>query len=149
MSNQDYLQMVKVFVHTDTRYPVNRKIIRRAVIDTFKKNEIENIDAEVSVAVVGRRKMKELANKFFGDSACHEVLSFPFEDVSNTSISGRLPAGRQGFINLPDGILRFGDVVLSWPEVLLAAGRDNVMVDEELYLLTSHGVEHLLGEHHE
>ncbi|MBI2599118.1 rRNA maturation RNase YbeY [Candidatus Curtissbacteria bacterium] len=123
--------MIKVLVSTDPRYPVNRKVLRRAVLGVFEKEKINDISAEVSVAVVGRRKMKDLTSKYLGDGKVHEVLSFPIEGKG------------------PDEVLRLGDVVLSWPEVLLAAARDNVMVDEEVEKLVVHGVEHLLGRHHE
>lgn len=132
--------MVRVQIATDSRYPVNRKVIRKAVIDTFRKHQIDQSSAEVSVAVVGQRKMKDLTKTYLGDATKHEILTFPFEEVSNQAI--------RGFINPPDGILRLGDVVLCWPYVLEAATFDDIMVDEEIYFLTAHGVEHLLGEHH-
>lgn len=133
--------MVKTLIFSDTRYPVNRKIVRKAVSDTLLKHKIEAISAEVSVAVVGKRKMKYLTDKFMKDGKEHEVLSFPLEELT---------AGfSKGFVGLPDDILRLGDVVLCWPQVLEAASRDDIMVDEEVYKLTCHGIEHLLGQHHE
>ena len=131
--------MIKILIHTDTRYPVNRKIIRKAVFDVFAKNKITG-DAEVSVAVVGERKMKDLSGKYLSDSKNHEVLTFALEDITNA---------KGGFINPPDEILRLGDVVLCWPQVLSLAAKDDVLVDDEVYFLASHGAEHLLGKHHE
>lgn len=130
--------MITVLIHTDSRYPVNRKVVRGAVLGTFRKNKMDNIDAEVSIAVVGQRKMKAICQKYLGDEKVHEVLSFPLEDVQG-----------KRFINLPDEILRLGDVVLCWPKVLEAASEDALMVDEELAFLVSHGTLHLIGKHHE
>jgi probable rRNA maturation factor len=130
--------MVNVLISTDTRYPVNRKIIRKAVADAFKKHRIEAIDGEVSVSVVGERKMKGLSAKYLGDDNKHEVLAFALEEVFEDG----------GFINPPDEVLRLGDVVLCWPQVLEAASREDVMVDDEVYFLTAHAVDHLLGQHH-
>jgi len=132
--------VVNVLIHTDSRYPVNRKIIRKACWETLVKNKAGSLSAEISLAVVGARKMKNLAQKYLEDDRKHEVLSFSFEDVSQ---SGR------GFVNVPDDILRLGEVILCWPQVLAEASRDAVMVDDKVYELTSHGVEHLLGIHHE
>lgn len=84
--------------------------------------------------------MRELAQKYLTSGEIHEVLSFSFEDPV---------AGEKGFVNPPDGTLRLGDIVLCWPQVLLAAAADGVMVDDEVYLLVAHSVEHLLGKHHE
>ena len=133
--------MVKVIIHTDTRYPVNRRVIRKAVLDTFSEFKIESGDLEVSVAVVGSRKMKDLSLKFLKDSQVHEVLAFAQEEISE--------ANGRGFVNPPDNILRLGDIVLCWPEVLESASRQDSMVDDQLYFLSRHATEHLLGKHHE
>ena len=133
--------MVNVIIHTDTRYPVNRKVIRKAVLDTFSEFKVESGDLEVSVAVVGSRKMKDLSSKFLKDGKTHEVLAFAQEEISQSE-------GR-GFVNPPDNILRLGDIVLCWPEVLKEASMQDSMVDDQLYFLTGHATEHLLGKHHE
>ena len=133
--------MIKVRIHTDTRYPVNRRVIRKAVLDTFSEFKIESGDLEVSVAVVGSRKMKDLSLKFLKDSQVHEVLAFAQEEISEVNGTG--------FVNPPDNILRLGDIVLCWPEVLESASRQDSMVDDQLYFLTGHATEHLLGKHHE
>ncbi len=133
--------MVKVLIHTDTRYPVNRKIIRKAILDTFSKQQIGRLDTEISVAVVGKRKMDDLSKKFLDDENEHEVLAFALEEVTQKN--------KRGFVSLPDGILRLGDVVLCWPYVVDLAAKDNIMVDEELAYLVGHGAEHLIGKHHE
>ena len=133
--------MVNVIIHTDTRYPVNRKVIRRAVLDTFSEYKVAGGNLEVSVAVVGSRKMKDLSSKFLKDGKTHEVLAFAQEEISQSE-------GR-GFVNPPDNILRLGDIVLCWPEVLKEASRQDSMVDDQLYFLTGHATEHLLGKHHE
>ena len=133
--------MVNVEISGDTRYPLNRKIVRSAVFETLAKNKISDANIEVSVTVVGRRKMDKLTGDFMKDNKKHEVLSFPFEELTGNM--------SHGFINHPDGVLRLGDIVLCWPYVLDAAGVDDVLVDDEVYMLVSHSVEHLLGKHHE
>lgn len=138
--------MLSVLIHTDTRYPVNRKVIRKAVWDTLDRYKAGNLSSEVSIAVVGSRKMKTLTDKYLDDVKKHQILSFPFEDVSQTK---SLSFARQGFVNPPDDILRLGEIVLCFPEVLSEASRDDMMVDDKLYELVAHGVEHLLGKHHE
>src|SRR3989344_4035108 len=133
--------MIKVLIHTDSRYPVNRKIIRQAILETFFKNKVGDLNAEISVAVVGWRKMINLSEKFLRDNQKHGVLAFAIEDAASRQ--------EKGFINIPDGILRLGDVVLCWPYVLELTAVEDKMVDDEVYFLTAHGVEHLLGKHHE
>lgn len=132
--------MVKVEIFSDSRYPVNRKLVRRAVLDTLLKNKITLGDIEVSVAVVGKRKMRELSKKYLKDDLDHEVLAFPYEDLAQMT---------KGFINPPDEFLRLGDIVLCWPQMVILAARDESMVEDEVYMLTAHATEHLLGKHHE
>lgn len=143
--------MINVLIKTDTRYPANRKIIRRAVSDTFKKYKVD-ADFEISVAVVGSRKMKQLSVDFLNDSQKHQILTFALNEEGNIKVikpeSGQSTVRIQGFINPPDGFLRLGDIVLCWPEVLMSASNDDLMVDEEVYDLVCHGVEHLLGYEH-
>ena len=133
--------MANVLITTDTRYPVNRKIIRKAVADGLSEHRIGDISAEISVAVVGIRKMKDLCQKYLGDEGDHQILTFALEEVIGED-------GR-GFVNIPDGILRLGDVILCWPKVLVEAASDDALLDDKVYELMLHGVGHLLGEHHE
>lgn len=129
--------MVKVLIATDPRYPVNRKVIREAVMRVFKQENIESLNAEVSVLVCGHRKMKDLTQKYLGDGREHEVLSFPLEEGQKIVDGG------------DESVLRLGDVVISWPKVLELAAAESLFVDEKLAFLVGHGVEHLLGKHHE
>ena len=133
--------MIRVLIKTDTRYPVNRKVVRKAVLDTFSDFKIEDADVEVSVAIVGRRKMKALSAEFLDDLKIHEVLSFAQEEVFGSD--------SRGFVNPPDSILRLGDIVICWPKLLDLASRDETMVDDQLYFLSKHAAEHLMGKHHQ
>jgi probable rRNA maturation factor len=128
-----------VFISADSRYPINRKKVKEMVAEILVKNKMDSESCEVSVAVVGRRKMKDLTRKYYGDNKRHEIFSFPFED----------PNSKEPFAQSPDKILRLGDIILCWPEILEMASADDIMVDEEIGRLTIHGMEHLLGKHHE
>lgn len=110
-------------------------------MEALARNRIDSDEVEVSVAVVGKRKMRQLTDEFVKDDLEHEVLSFPLEEITQNM--------QKGFINPPDGILRLGDIVLNWPEVVALAGSDDIMVDEEMAKLIDHSVDHLLGKHHE
>lgn len=133
--------MVKVLITSDSRYPVNRKVIKSAVNAVFKAENIENLDAEVSVLVCGSRKMKDLTSKYLGDDLDHEVLSFPLEEAEKSKSAGNGDSSQE--------VLRLGDVVVCWPKVLELAAKDDMYVDDKLAFLVSHGVGHLLGKHHE
>ena len=125
---------ISVPIFVESRYRVNRKKIKQIVIDTVVKNGVMG-PAEVSVAIVGDRKMKELNKKYRDLDKTTNVLSF-----SQTE--------GEGFV-LPKEILFLGDVVVSYPKVIEEASAENMLVDEKINELVEHGVLHLLGQHHE
>ena len=53
------------------------------------------------------------------------------------------------FVPPPDGMIRLGDIVVSYPQAVIEAGEDNVLVLDKIIELVLHGLEHLLGNHHE
>jgi len=127
--------MIRVLVTSESRYPANRKLIREVVSRTVKRHRMpENV--EISVAVVGDRKMRDLSNKFRGIDKTTDVLSFTFEEAEEGSGIG------------PDGYLRLGEVIVSFPQVREWAIKRNRLLDEILAELIEHGTLHLLGKHH-
>ncbi len=128
-----------MLIKTESRYPVNRGAIRKGIYEVLATEGLGNLDAQVSVFVCGSRKMKSLADKHLGDNKVHEVLSFPFEDSKHG----------EAFVALPSETRMLGDIIVSWPEVVRLAGENDRLVDDELAFLVGHGMEHLLGKHHE
>lgn len=124
---------VKVLIFVESRYKVNRKRIRGLVAKLLEDQGIFS-PVEVSVAIVGDRKMKSLSKKYKGEDKTRNILSFSQnegEKMTNAS-----------------GVMRLGDIVISYPIVLLEAARDEVLVDDKIDELVAHGLQHLLGEHH-
>jgi len=132
---------VKVLIFVESRYGANRKRIKGKIQKTLSANEIST-PVEVSIAVVGDRKMRELSKKYTGEDKTHNVLSFSQTD---------LPAGRQeGESGASRGdVLRLGDIVISYPEVIREASKEEMLVDDKVDELVEHGLLHLLGLHHE
>ena len=128
--------MVDVLIHKESRYPVSRKAIREAVEKVLLKQGIKR-KTEVSVSIVGDRKMRELNKKYAQKDETTDVLSFSLQE------------GSGNFVSLSDGTLRLGDVVISYPQTVKNAAENNVLVEEEIKTLVEHGLKHLLGIHHE
>lgn len=124
---------VRVPIYIESRYKVNRKKIKESVEKVLAEHKI-NASCEVSVAVVGNRKMRALNKKFRNIDKSTNVLSFPQQEgdvvapVANT--------------------LYLGDIVISYPKVIEEASRENMLVDEKVSELVEHSVRHLLGIHH-
>jgi probable rRNA maturation factor len=133
--------MSMVQIIADSRYPVDRKRVRSVVEKTLHIHG-RALQMVVSVAIVGDRKMREMNRQFHEVDATTDVLSFPYLD----------PESNPGNVRhiLPDyepAIL--GDILISYPQAVKQAGEKKTLVDEEVDFLVAHGVEHLLGKHHE
>lgn len=124
---------ITIDLFVESRYQVNRKKIKSAVTQLLIEQGIHG-PAELSVAVVGDRKMRGLYKKYKGEDKTTNVLSFPLAEGEST--------------HLPTNVLRLGDVVISYPQIIKEAARDDVMVDEKIEELILHGTRHLLGIHH-
>lgn len=125
---------VKVPIFVESRYKVNRKRIRTALANLLNEQGV-NSPVEVSVAIVGDRKMRKLSRKYKGEDKTRNILSFSLSEGESHAT--------------PSDVLRLGDIVISYPVVITEASRDEVLVDDKIDELVVHGMTHLLGLHHE
>jgi probable rRNA maturation factor len=125
---------INVPIYIESRYKVNRKKIKEIVKKTLDTNGMKG-EVEVSVAIVGDRKMKSLNKKYRDLDKSTNVLSFSQLEGSSAL--------------LPEDKLCLGDVVVSYPKAIEEASRDEMLVDDKICELVEHGTMHLLGIHHE
>lgn len=137
--------MINIIVNADSRYRIDKFAIQAAAIEVLKRNRISG-NVEVGITIVGDRKMHEINKKYRGISSTTNILSFALEDPIFASTLQHIP--KMGFVKAPDNVLRLGDIVISYPEIVKNAGFEGVTVGEELMFLVEHGVNHLLGKHH-
>jgi probable rRNA maturation factor len=131
--------MIKVNIKAESRYPVDRKLVRKVVFSVLDKHSIQA--ALVEIFLVGDRKMKNLNKKHLGKDKTTDVLSFPL------LIKTKEPD--EQFITPPKDILRLGEIVISYPQAQRQAMKNNKTMDEEINFLVEHGLLHLLGIHHD
>lgn len=124
---------VSVPIYVESRYKINRKRIKDAVIRTLVENGVK-MPTEVSVAIIGDRKMRSLNKKYRNIDSTTNVLSFPQNE------GPAIP-------KFPDKLF-LGDVVISYPKVIEEAALYKRMVDDWTCELVEHSVRHLLGIHH-
>jgi len=129
--------MVSVLIQTESHFPVDRHRITDAVTDALRSKVKGR--TEVSVAIVGDRRMRQLNRTFRTIDQPTDVLSFPLNDPTTASAP---------FASVPDGILRLGDIAVSYPSAVRQAGEENKLVDDVVISLVLHGLDHLLGIHH-
>ncbi len=128
------MEEVQVPIFVESRYKVNRKRIRSLVNNLLKKQGVAG-KVEVSIAIVGDRKMRQISKKYKGEDKTRNVLSF-------SQAEGE-PAKN------PTDSLFLGDVVISYPQVIKEAAAEDILVDEKIEQLVEHGIMNLLGINHE
>ncbi len=122
-----------VLIFVESRYKVDRKRIKKSIAEVLGEHKVQS-DTEVSVAIVGDRKMAVLNKKYRNKEGTTNVLSFPLAEGEDT--------------HLPQDIIRLGDIILAYPQVIRDAARDEMLVDDKVDELVRHGLLHLMGIHH-
>jgi len=92
--------------------------------------------AEVGLVITGDHVVRTLNRSYRGEDAPTDVLSFA------------LAENQDDFVLPPDGLLRLGEVVVSFPAARRQAQQGGRPVEEELAHLVVHGLLHLLGYDH-
>ena len=144
--------MIRVAIHTTSRFPCTRSILRECVKQAFAKHDISS--GEVSISLVGTRKMTELNEELMKHEGVTDVLSFPQFDPEQPDkhfpgLPSSQTAGSVKDAQNPTPLHHFGDIVVCYPVARTQAGKKGKMVDDQLCFLVDHGIQHLLGFHHD
>lgn len=141
--------MSNILISTESRFPVNRKALRKAVEDFLSEQKIKTA-VEVSISIVGDRKMAELNKKYRKLTGTTPILTFSLSDYFSDPGSERVndPGSfdqKKSFVTPPDDILHLGDIIISYPQTVLMAASENKMVDAVLSEFVTHGLKNLFG----
>ena len=128
--------MIKVNLQKQSSYPVNVRKLKKTLQDFFASKGIVS-EAEVSVAIVGEKKMIELSKNYLKDRVKHSVLSFTPEET------------KKKFVYPPDGIIHLGEIIICYPFIVGEARKKGILIDDVLTELAQHSALHLMGIHHE
>lgn len=128
------MQNVKVLIFVESRYKINRKKVKTGVLSVLEENQVIS-GIEVSIAIIGDRKMRLLNKQYRNKEGTTNILSFPLSEGQSS--------------HLPTDIIRLGDIVISYPQVIREAAAQELLVDDHIDELVRHGMMHLLGLHHE
>lgn len=129
----------RILVSTQSRYPVSVKKIKDHLISCLKELKID-YPAEISVTIIGDRKMHDLNLKYRQKDKTTNVLSFPANE------------NKEGII-FPEevavgGRRHLGDIMISYPAAIRDASDERKLVDTKIFELLEHGLLHLLNQHH-
>lgn len=125
---------VNVLLYVESRYKVNRKRIKKTIEGILDEHNVKS-KTEVSVAIVGDRKMAQLNKKYRDKTGTTNILSFPLSE------GGQVPTSSD--------IARLGDIVISYPVLIEESAKEEMLVDDRVDMLIEHGLRHLMGIHHE
>ena len=129
--------MVKVRVFKSSNYPVSAVLLKRKAAGFLKEKGISST-SEISIAIIGKEKMLDLAKKYLKEkNTLHNVLSFTENEI--------MPK----FVYPPEGPIQLGEVVVCYPKAFQEAIYENKRIDNKVWELVEHGIMHLLGYHHE
>jgi probable rRNA maturation factor len=127
-----------VEVYNATRSQIDEEAVVALVDGVLAAEGVSG--AEVSVEVVGERRMRDLNREHRGKDEVTDVLSFPLEEADE----------EPGGVDDDDGPPRLlGDVVICARQALRQARADGLPPAFELAVLLAHGTLHLLGYDHE
>ncbi len=129
--------MVSIELFVGSRYPVNRKAIRQKIAEVLQEHRVTS--AQVSVSIVGRRKIQELNEERLHHEGVTDVLSFPqLKNISDDAFP------------TPEGMgPHLGDIVICFPVAVQQAKRYGKRVDDQINFYVEHSMLHLLGYHHD
>lgn len=127
--------MIKVLITKQSNYPIKTPDIKKKLAKFFGEHGIVS-DAEVSVAIVGEKKMAEIGKKYLNDGKLHNVLSFVPEEEKGE------------FVYPPGSPINLGEIIVCYPLAVKESVDENVLIEERVYELIEHGGLHLMGIHH-
>jgi len=126
---------MSIEINNESGIPVDEVAIQRLV--TYNLDQLHvHPDAELAIVLVDEAAMEQLHVQWMDEPGPTDVLSFPMDELRPGTEDAPTPAGL------------LGDIVLC-PQVAIGqaetAGHSTI---EELFLLTTHGLLHLLGFDH-
>ncbi len=133
--------------------PWLRRVAARALatgLSSLRKKEGAPLYNSLSLVITDDETVKRLNRDYRGLDEATDVLSFSSDYPGEYEGEGTppTPASGEPFIVSPDEDGYAGEVIVSYPQCQRQASAQGHPVQEELALLITHGVLHLLGYDH-
>jgi probable rRNA maturation factor len=114
-----------------TKNKLNQKYLNKVAKEALKAAKFKK-SVEISLVVVGEKRIKSLNKKYRKINKITDVLSF----------------GNEEFVSMPNKIIYLGEIFICYPQAVRQAKQKNNTVKKELAILLIHGILHLLGYDH-
>ncbi|WP_153506337.1 rRNA maturation RNase YbeY [Cumulibacter manganitolerans] len=136
---------MSVEITNESSIPVGE--VRLSAIATFVLGELGiNPQAELSVLIVDVPHMASLNERWMGEEGPTDVLAFPMDELAPAGRPGVSPADSTDEDDDDPALL--GDIVLCPAVAISQAAAAGHSFEDELHMLTTHGILHLLGYDH-
>ncbi len=112
-----------------------KKFFEKILSSAVRTTGLDSKKVEISINLVGNRRIASLNKKYRDKNVTTDVLSFPLND--ETGIKSRV-----------GDIMSLGDIFISLPVAKEYAKKEGVSLYSKLQFLTIHGFLHLLGYDH-
>ena len=109
-----------------------------AIAEEVLTTEGASPESEVSIVITGQEQIEDLNRRYLQADHATDVLSFPLVSPEDT-----------GFVMPPDGKLRLGEIIISYPQAVIQAEEHSHSVKKEIAILLIHGILHLMGHDHD
>jgi probable rRNA maturation factor len=97
-------------------------------------------NAELGLFITSQEKIQQLNLSYLGKDKPTDVLAF-----SMLSATEEIDADLPPFVSPPDGVVRLGEVIISYPQAVIQAEEQYHSIRKEIATLIIHGVLHLSG----
>jgi probable rRNA maturation factor len=133
------LEEIEISVEEKFRELIDEEWVKKIAQDVLKAEGVTS-PYEVSLVFTDSETVQRLNRDYRGVDEATDVLAFYMFPQGEGDSSFTLP---------PDGVLRLGEVIISYPQAVQQAKEQGHPVEQELALLVIHGILHLLGYEHE
>ena len=133
------LKEIEISVEEKFRGLVDEDLAGRIAQQVLKAEGVSP-PCEVSLVFTDSETVRRLNRDYRGVDEPTDVLAFQMLPQKEGDSSFALPS---------DGVLRLGEVIISYPQALEQAREQGHSTEKELALLIIHGILHLLGYDHE
>jgi len=133
------LEEIEISVEEEFRGVVDEGWVKKIARQVLKAEGVAP-PYEVSLVFTDSETVRQLNRDYRGMDEPTDVLAFYMLPQEEGDDSFALP---------PDGVIRLGEVIISYPQAIEQAGEPGYSPERELASLIIHGILHLLGYDHE
>jgi rRNA maturation RNase YbeY len=115
-----------ITIVSSSRYKINRTRIKGKGESFLLTHELDPVKTNVTIAFVGKNKMRRVSSDYKNEDVALPVLSFSYNETQE------------------DSTLFLGEILICFPQAILLAAERNKKADDMLDSLIEHGLENLL-----